>query len=418
MTTAEDPPPGTEIEIVADGDGLALIGDATAIDRFLGAHNVPAREMEVRRVSKAATTASAVATTGSQIAESSGRWIKLTEKSAQALKVSDTMTGSAPGVSRAVLTHNGKVSGILEFATTSGRTLANPAVLTGVSGLMAQMAMQQAMDEITDYLKVFDAKVDDVLRAQKDAVLADMIGVGVQLEEAVLVRDQVGRMPEINWSKVQAAPGAIARTQAHALRQLDAKAEKLERAKTVGDIAKATRDVERDVEEWLAVLARCFQLQDALGVLELDRALDAAPEELDDHRTALRAARSARLATIGRATERVVERIGAAAGVANAKVLLHPTAARTVVASGNEVTSAVAGLHEVLGIGLAGDGVEARRWSAAATDVRDRALETGARGVSAAREVGSTQAGRARAAGGKVAAEVAERARKRREGGE
>ncbi len=31
--------------------------------------------------------------------------------------------------------------------------------------------------EITDYLEAIDKKVDDVLRAQKDAVLADMIGV-------------------------------------------------------------------------------------------------------------------------------------------------------------------------------------------------------------------------------------------------
>ena len=75
-------------------------------------------------------------------------------------------------------------------------------MLAGAAGVMAQMAMQQTMDEITDYLAVIDAKVDDVLRAQKDAVIADMIGVDVVLDEAMTIRDSVGRVSEITWSKV------------------------------------------------------------------------------------------------------------------------------------------------------------------------------------------------------------------------
>ena len=87
---------------------------------------------------------------------------------------------------------------------------------------MAQLAMQQTMDEITDYLAAIEEKVDDVLRAQKDAVLADMIGAGFVIEEAMTVREQVGRVSEVTWSKVQATSMTIARTQAYALRQLDA----------------------------------------------------------------------------------------------------------------------------------------------------------------------------------------------------
>ena len=76
---------------------------------------------------------------------------------------------------------------------------------------MAQLAMQQTMDEITDYLATIDEKVDDVLRAQKDAVLADMIGVDFVIEEAMTIREQVGRVSEVTWSKVQATPATIAR---------------------------------------------------------------------------------------------------------------------------------------------------------------------------------------------------------------
>ncbi|MGW3614382.1 hypothetical protein ACWD6N_31790 [Micromonospora sp. NPDC005163] len=85
------------------------------------------------------------------------------------------------GVSRAVLTDHGKITGLLEVVQkTPSALLTNPAILTGAAGLMAQLAMQQTMDEITDYLAVIDAKVDAVLRAQTDAVVADMIGVELE----------------------------------------------------------------------------------------------------------------------------------------------------------------------------------------------------------------------------------------------
>jgi hypothetical protein len=55
--------------------------------------------------------------------------------------------------------------------------------------MMAQLALQQSMNEITGYLAAIDEKVDDVLRAQKDAVLADMIGVDLVIEEALTIRE-------------------------------------------------------------------------------------------------------------------------------------------------------------------------------------------------------------------------------------
>ncbi|MDY0893175.1 hypothetical protein [Frigoribacterium sp. CFBP9030] len=198
--------------------------------------------------------------------------MKLTKESAQAMNRFPLMKGSQAGLSRGVLTDNGKITGLVQFAAGKGTLVANPAILAGVGGIMAQAAMQQAMDEITDYLAVIDAKVDDILRAQKDAVLADMIGVDLVIAEAMTVSGSVGRVSEITWSKVQATSITVAWTQAYALRQLDALAEKLEGTTKIGDLADLSKKVETQVHDWLAVLARCFQLQDALCILELDRA--------------------------------------------------------------------------------------------------------------------------------------------------
>ena len=127
--------------------------------------------------------------------------------------VKDPKTGNFFAIAK---TQNGHFAKNLQFVAGPGSLLTrltNPAMLANVGALMSQQAMQQAMDEIKDYLAKIDEKVDDVLRVQKDAVLADMIGVGLVIEEAMTIREHVDRVDEVTWSKVQATALAIARTQ-------------------------------------------------------------------------------------------------------------------------------------------------------------------------------------------------------------
>ena len=403
-----------DIQLLSDGDGLAVIGSPTAVERFLASEGLPSKDLGLPRLGSILSAVAGAAHAGSGIAANSGRWVKLTERSARALKKYPLMEGSSAGVSRAVLTENGRIKGLLEVTRASGSFLTNPAVLAGAAGLMAQLAMQQTMDEITDYLAAIDEKVDDVLHAQKDAVLADMIGSGFVIEEALTVREQVGRVSEVTWSKVQATSLTIARTQAYALRQLDAVAEKMEHKTKIGDLARASKDAEVAVREWLAVLARCFQLHDAIAVLELDRVLDASPEELDRHRFALRTARQNRMEFISRSTKRLTARVDAAVDTANAKVLLHPTASPAVVHSSNQVAIAVVDFHGRLGIERGRQSMDARRLVDAASETRDKALETGAEGVVAARRLGNETLDRARSVKGRLAGGMAERRLRRR----
>lgn len=228
------------------------------------------------------------------------------------------------------------------------------------------------------------------------------------------IREEVGLVSEVTWSKVQATSATIARTQAYALRQLDALAGKLERKTAMGDLAKASKEAESTVQEWLAVLARCFQLQDAIAILELDRVLDATPDELDRHRLGLRTARQNRRGLISQSTERLMARMDAAAGTANAKVLLHPAASKTVVHSTNHVAVAVVDFHSRLGIESGRQSLDARRWADAATEARDKVLETGAEGVDVARRLGSETLGRTRSVTGKLSGGLADRALRRR----
>ncbi len=384
-----------EIQLISDGDGLAVIGNPSAVEFFLSSEGLESKDLGLHRAASAVGHTARAAQAGSEIAANAGRWVKMTEKSAQLVKKHGLMQSKQSGLSLGVVNAKGPaggIKGIVQFERVPGSlvaTVANPAVLAGAAGMMAQIAMQQAMDEIVDYLATIDAKVDDVIRAQKDAVLADMIGVDLVIGEAMTIREQVGRVSEVTWSKVQSTSVTIARTQAYALRQLDALAEKVERRSQIGDLAKAAKETESRVQEWLAVLARCFQLQDGIAILELDRVLDASPDEIDRHRLGLRTARQNRLELIVHSTAHLIERMEAAGELANAKVLMHPIASRDIVNSSNQVVVGVVDFQGRLGVGDGRRSLDAKRWVDAVGEVRDQVLETASDGVAAAIRHGS-----------------------------
>ncbi|MFJ8861284.1 hypothetical protein ACIRD8_22995 [Streptomyces sp. NPDC102451] len=403
------------IQLISDGDGLAVLGSEADVERFLVSEGLSSKDLGVQRFRSAVGIGAVAAQVGSDLAANSGRWVKLTPKSARLVEKYGLRESAKTGFSTGVVKgQRGQIKGFVEFVKGPRSLLSNPAVLANAAKLMSQVAMQQSMDEITDYLATIDAKVDDVLRAQKDAVFARMIGVGFVVEEVMTVRENRRGVDEITWSKVQAAPTTIAETQAYALRQLDAVAEKMEHKGKIGDLATTAKEAESAVREWLAVLARCFQLQDAMAVLELDRVLDASPEELNGHRLGLKAARQDRLELILRTTERLLARMDAVADTANTKVLLHPAKSPAVVRSSNHVATSVCDFHMLLGIEAGGQSSEARRWAHAATDVRDKALEAGAKGVDTARSLGSETLDRAGSVTEKLAGGIAERVRRRR----
>lgn len=401
----QEHPLADEIEVISDGDGLAVLGAAKDVDAFLTSYGLDAAELEISRLGPKYKTAAGMFHVGSTAVANSGKWMKLADESYAATKLLPMIKNSTTGNFHATLrASNGQFAKNLQF-TTSATTLMSPAALAGIGAIMSQMAMQEAIEEIGEYLAVIDEKVNDVLRAQKDAVLADMIGVDLVIEEAMTIRQDVGRVSEVTWSKVQGTALTIARTQAYALRQIDALAEKVDTA-SVSEIAAAAKAAEPKVREWLAVIARCVQLQDALAVLELDRVLDSEPEDREKHRRGVRTARDTRLATIHRATELLLERMNTAIRRANAKVLLSPRPARAAVSSSNAVVEQVLEFQTVLEIEDGHEMTGAKRWRTAAGEVRDKVVETGVEGAGAARQFGENAASGVRSGAGRLSTGV------------
>lgn len=348
-----------EIQLISDGDGLAVVGEPTAVERFLRSAHLWAdsRELDLGRLKRLLGFGSNLLQGASEIAADSARWIKLTEESSRLVQEHGLMDSKTPGVSHLMVGVPGDIKKWLQTERGIGSILTNPAALSGVAGLMAQMASQQATAEITAYLAAIDLKVDEVLRKQDDVVLAQVIGAGFIIEEAMTVRDATVGVNEVTWGKVEGTSETIGNAQGYAMLQLEAIAKRLEDVKKVGRLAAEAAQAETEVKEWLAVLARCAQLQGQLDVLELDRVLAVAPGELNQHRVGLQAARRNRLEVIVQHTEPLLDRIDGACGTANAKMLWHQTHALSIVESGNAVAAGVHDFHESLGISS-----EARAW--------------------------------------------------------
>ena len=148
-----------EIELISDGDGLAVIGNPTAVERFMASVGLSSNAGSPR-LGAAFSAGASVAQTGSEIAANSGRWVKLTEESAQKVKKFGLTATKTPGVSHAMVGQPGDIKKWIQIVKAPGSMVTNPAMLAGAAGIMAQIAMQQQMDEITDYLATIDEKLD------------------------------------------------------------------------------------------------------------------------------------------------------------------------------------------------------------------------------------------------------------------
>lgn len=353
-----------EIELVSDGDGLSVIGNRSAVERFLDEHGLLAlsKELGLNKLGNVLDTGAKVAKAGSEIAANSARWLKVTPESAEVIKKFGLTETTTPGISHAMAGSRGDIKSWIQVENGSGSFLTNPALLLGAAGLMAQLARQAEMSEIKTYLANISVKVDDIIRAQKDAELAKIIGASLDIQSAMAVRDQTGKVDPTTWSTVQGRTQTITDTLGWALLRLDAVAEKLEGKTKIGGQATAATEAESEVRELLAVIAQCFELQDALDVLRLERVMDDSPESLEGQRLALNADRQQRRDRIAKETAQLMARMNAAAGTADSRVLLHLPKSRSVVGSVNSVGEAVDEFHRPLGISLAHDLLQGTEW--------------------------------------------------------
>jgi hypothetical protein len=360
-----------EIELVSDGEGVVVSGERVVIDRFIARAGLSSdvAEVSLKKLSAVLRTGGEVAKTASEISERSALYLKLTPESAKRLKdAGGLMKTKTKGISHAMLGEPGKTSlKWLQVEEGPASLLTNPAVLAGVGGLLSQFAQQAEARELKALLVRMDEKLDDVRRTQRDAVLAKMNRASAAIEEALVLR-RSGGDPVTLWGKVSGESSIILEVQEDALLALGALADKLAGKSKTRELKKAVGEIEREVAVQLAILARCLELQDEFRIVELDHVLATAPENLDGHRRGVAESRRERREDIVNRTRQLIERMDDAGAIANAHVLLHARAARSIIASLNGTAAAVDEFHLPLGIDSRREALSRIRWGAAFRD--------------------------------------------------
>lgn len=326
----------SDIAVIVDDRGILLLGDERQVEALVAAEGLATRALNAKTMALAGRALQV----GGELTANYGRWVKLTPESAALVRrFGPSLSKGEKLMTGVVRAGKGQIAKFLKF---EGRALLNPSLLGGVGGIMAQLALEQAIAEVTDYLKSIDKKLDQVLQDQKDQALADLIGISLSIDEAMSIRSSVGGVSSTTWSKVQATSTGLVRAQALALQKVEGFAAVIEQADgDVGKIDSAAAQAKRDVRIWLGILAKAVQLQDKLAVLELDRVLEDEPDQVSLHQEGLRHARSVRLDRVAQVVDALTDRLRTAAELSSGQKFINPFGVTRVILSTNEVSRQV-----------------------------------------------------------------------------
>ncbi|MER5702223.1 hypothetical protein ABT023_09740 [Micromonospora sp. NPDC002296] len=358
------------IQLISDGHGLAVIGKAQAVELFLVENGWWTESQDFREQANAILGAgAAIVAEGTEIAAGAFRWVQLTEDSAALCEKfglrADFGTGAPTGVIKGV---KGRIRTYVQFAKEPG-SLLNPAAVAGVAGIISQLAAQQQMARITAYLSRIDSGVTDILANQEIRELAAMYSIGSTIDRTMTIREKTIEVSGTLWSTVQGGYETIRTARGYALGQLERIVKKLESQTRIATLAEEASKAEREAHRWLVVIARSFQLEDGLNVIELDQVRRETPDRVDAYRAGVRADRRKQLDHILERTTALRARMDTVVGTANANVFRHPWKSPAVIDASNRLSALVTDLYGLVGIDAGpGELWQAQPWQQAATE--------------------------------------------------
>lgn len=323
------------VTIIQDEQGITFLGDAGTIDLWLKDEGFDSKSFKAKAV-QTVSMASKGAQKASDAMVESGRWVKLTKESAEMVAKYGKNCKKGALQAGVVRQPNGRIIKHLKF-TQPGQL--NPALLTGVSGVMAQMALEQAVSEITDYLKEIDAKLDDLLRDQKDQTVSKLAGISHMIDETMFIYQQVGSISATTWSKVSGCPQDIATIQAYAIAKIKGLTEKVEREQDPKQVRPLTQQIRQEIHQWLGMLASAVRMQDQVSCIELARVCQEEPEQLEAYKKGIVLARNKRLEEIEQSLNALGKQLEKKAKTVGGQVLLNPYSSPHAIANIESIAS-------------------------------------------------------------------------------
>lgn len=339
----------SELQVIASEDGVMLFGSEAELSLLDDRSDLPTRTLDEKAMRKLG----ALMEMGGAIQERSGRWIKLTEESADYLKNAGVQANKLKaGVVRAKdipnIAKGGQIAKHLNFEAAGFLSPAAPMV---IASMIQLQSLENQLEDIQEYLEKIDKKLDQLLKQKKVESLGQIGGIQAAIQEAFLIYQETGKLSDVTWSKVQSNSTQLQVILSKSVEHLRANAELA--AKVSGDpdnAAKELNKIKSDVEFWLQVLATALQMQDRQYVLELYRVEETDLDALEAHRRGITVARKHRTAQIATALNAIITEIQRAAEASNFKRVANPINAPRAVKRANDVNRDVVVFTEAANI--------------------------------------------------------------------
>lgn len=290
---SEDSQAALEVEVVLRDDELMVFGDELAVRDFIDSlaisgkkttkiDNILFRDLN-EQLKKSGTVLQGV----SEIAENSGYYIKLTKESAAIVK-KHGLYETKGGITYAMiekLGKPGKTGKWLQVDKGFESLLTNPAVLSGIGGVITQVALQQSLAEITAYLQTIDHKLDEVIRKVDEAKKSDLSGLLKTLREAMIRYEIEGAVDSRFMNETIPFQNTVNAVESYAWDQVDAICKGLGEVRGLKPMRVATEEAQREISHWLGFLANAYLAECRLDDFKLkekrEESLEAYNQELD-----------------------------------------------------------------------------------------------------------------------------------------
>lgn len=354
-----------EVELIRDGENLLIVGSSRrAVERFMRSAGLLERAKEItsRQLVPMLRSAAEITHAVADAVAESALWVKLTEESAEAIKEFGLTETEVPGVAYAMAGRPGDIKQWLKISTSAGAKLANPSLLSGVAGGLAQAASQAEAEQLRELLVSLDAKIDKVLRGQRDAIIGPLNGVERHLRSAQTFLRVQGEVDAQEWDKIAGTPQRIREIQSTAVEKLRGIAADMEQLKRVGDLSSQLPELRNQVELWVGAIARCFTALDDFAALELEHTAAIAPDRLDAKRQAIQEDRLEAITELSAGVAELMSQMTASAERAKANKLLHRTKSPQVLGMIDSSRGPVKKLYAVLGLEIDWNSITAAQW--------------------------------------------------------
>lgn len=302
-----------ELSLYVDGSDALVAGDPTAIAELF-------RKLDVKEETRAnlgsgvadllAGLAGAAAT--AMAANVEGNSFHMTPESyARFLELVGSTEEKLGIVSGVLRQSDGRIDTIIELVSSSP---VNPAAAANVHIMAATLAIRVALKELDTLVQAVDAKLDTIVRDNRDEALGNVQGTTHVLDKAFGFFEETGRLNDALWDQVSGQAAVLAQAHAVALNHLNTIADGLA-VKNLGKrVSSAEAAAKGELKHWLVIAAVTLTNMVRMDSLEAVRSANDGSDSTA-HSRHIAKSRERRMASTTAALQNLSDAVSAAVDV-------------------------------------------------------------------------------------------------------